>query len=385
MCTVRATSSHITAALTAALAVVPMVNDAVVLHQHRRRAMITQGLDDAAADRVVADQGERADRDLPTELVGHHGQDAGNRLSAGSPGGGVGRVRVDHTADLGHVLVDIGMCGRVGGRVAVAVDEIALEIGDHHRLRGELVVAHSRRLDHQQVVAGHPGRHVAGGPDHETPARQLGVQLRNLGAERGHDIGDLGGDGRAVLVHDLSWLVSWRVVMTGGCHDATQGCQPKLKSSRVRCHRFLIPRELGRPRDRAQDPFVVSRRGEDVSHLSREGELGGSPAPVVDDVDPLARRVGCRVDCHRRRESGPTSGPVRSASHRTRSAARCRIRQGANGGDPTLTVLVGHDGRESAEVRVVVADDHLRALADQPVDPVRRCGPLGQGDRVRLG
>ena len=77
---------------------------------------ITQGLDDAAADRVVADQGERADRDLPTELVGHHGQDAGNRLSAGSPGRGVGRVRVHHTADLGHVLVDIGMCGRVRGR-----------------------------------------------------------------------------------------------------------------------------------------------------------------------------------------------------------------------------------------------------------------------------
>ena len=35
MCTVRATSSHITAALTAARASLPMVNGAVVLHQHR--------------------------------------------------------------------------------------------------------------------------------------------------------------------------------------------------------------------------------------------------------------------------------------------------------------------------------------------------------------
>jgi hypothetical protein len=30
------------------------------------------------------------------------------------------------------------------------------------------------------------------------------VQLRNLGAKRGHDIGDLGGDGWTVLVHGLS-------------------------------------------------------------------------------------------------------------------------------------------------------------------------------------
>src|SRR5207342_3769120 len=77
----------------------------VVLHQYRWRAMITKGLHDPATDRVVANQGERADRDLPTELVAHHGQNAGNGFSARSPGGGGGRVRVDHTADLGHVLV----------------------------------------------------------------------------------------------------------------------------------------------------------------------------------------------------------------------------------------------------------------------------------------
>ncbi|HUR06496.1 MAG TPA: hypothetical protein VM347_28380, partial [Nonomuraea sp.] len=32
-------------------------------------------------------------------------------------------------------------------------------------------------LDDQQVAAGHPGRHVAGGPDHELVAGQLGQPL----------------------------------------------------------------------------------------------------------------------------------------------------------------------------------------------------------------
>ena len=37
-----------------------------------RERLCRQRLDDAAADRVVADQRERADRDLTAELVGDH-------------------------------------------------------------------------------------------------------------------------------------------------------------------------------------------------------------------------------------------------------------------------------------------------------------------------
>ena len=38
--------------------------DAVVSHQHRRRSVLGQQLDDPAADLVVPDPGERPDRDL---------------------------------------------------------------------------------------------------------------------------------------------------------------------------------------------------------------------------------------------------------------------------------------------------------------------------------
>src|SRR3954453_20062636 len=50
--------------------------DSVAAHEHGRRAVLGEGPDDPAADPGVADQGERADRDLPAELVGHRGEDA---------------------------------------------------------------------------------------------------------------------------------------------------------------------------------------------------------------------------------------------------------------------------------------------------------------------
>src|SRR3954454_23867257 len=43
--------------------------DSVAAHQHRRRAVILERLDDPAADLLVADQRERADRDVAAELV----------------------------------------------------------------------------------------------------------------------------------------------------------------------------------------------------------------------------------------------------------------------------------------------------------------------------
>src|SRR5699024_3738569 len=49
--------------------VLPDGERAVVLHQHGGAAMALQRLDDAAADRVVADHGERADGDGAAELV----------------------------------------------------------------------------------------------------------------------------------------------------------------------------------------------------------------------------------------------------------------------------------------------------------------------------
>ena len=164
--------------------------------------MALQRLDDAPADGVVADQRERPDRDLAAELVGHHGQHAWDRLAAGRPRRGVGRVGVHHTVDLRHVLVDIGMRGGVGGRSMITFDQPSFKIGDHHGLRGELVVADARRLDHQQIPAGHSGRDIAGRPHDKIIPRQLGVQCAHLAPESGDVFFDIAERVRIEL-HDV--------------------------------------------------------------------------------------------------------------------------------------------------------------------------------------
>ena len=141
MCTVRATSSHITAALTAARASLPMVN----------RPWLR-----------ISTAGERCPRSVstmprpiesspmsangptgisPPNSSAISGQHARDRLAAGRPGGGVGRVGVHHAADLGHVPVDVGVRGGVArtGR-SVALDQRAVEVADDHAVGGQLVV-----------------------------------------------------------------------------------------------------------------------------------------------------------------------------------------------------------------------------------------------------
>ena len=100
-CTVRAASSHITAALTASRGGAADGEDAVIAHQHRRRSMPGEQLDDPAADLLVADPGERPDRDLTAELVRHRGEHTRDRLAAGGERRRVGAVGVGDAADVG--------------------------------------------------------------------------------------------------------------------------------------------------------------------------------------------------------------------------------------------------------------------------------------------
>jgi hypothetical protein len=140
-----------------------------------------QGLDDAAADRVIADDRERTDRNRAAELVAHHREHARDLLAARRPGGRIGRVRVHDAVDIGHVPVDIGVRGRVGRRIAGSFEQVAVEVADDHRLRIELVIADTRGLDHEDVVevsrAGDALGDVARRPRDEIPARKLGVQV----------------------------------------------------------------------------------------------------------------------------------------------------------------------------------------------------------------
>ena len=140
-------------------------------------------LDDPAADRVVADQRERADRDRPAELVGHRGEHARHRLGARRPGRGVGAVRVHLAVDLGHVPVDVGVRVGVRGRGADAVDGVAVQVAHRDALPGQRVVLHPAALDHEQVRTGHPLADVARGPGDQRVGHQQAVQRGDVLAQ----------------------------------------------------------------------------------------------------------------------------------------------------------------------------------------------------------
>src|SRR3954451_20245053 len=58
---------------------------AVAAQQDGRRAVVGERLDHDAPDLLVTDQGEWGDGDLATELVGHRGEHARDRLPAWRP------------------------------------------------------------------------------------------------------------------------------------------------------------------------------------------------------------------------------------------------------------------------------------------------------------
>src|SRR3954447_17738278 len=154
----------------------PDGEDAVAAHEHRRRPGAGERLDDAAADRVVADQRERAHRDRPAELVGHRGEHAWDLLAARGPRRRVRAVRVHLAVDVRAVPVDVGVRVGVAGRFLHPVHDGAVEVADGDPLPGQLLVHDAAALDHEQVLAGHPLGDVAGGPGHQPVAGEVGVQ-----------------------------------------------------------------------------------------------------------------------------------------------------------------------------------------------------------------
>src|SRR5919106_3513374 len=125
---------------------------AVRAHQDGPRAPAGERLDDAAAELLVADQGERTDRDLAAELVGDRGHDAGDRLAAYGPRGGVGAGGVDDPADVRQVAVDVTVSGGVARGCQRPVDGVAVQVADDHGVRRELLVGDAAGLDHHQLV-----------------------------------------------------------------------------------------------------------------------------------------------------------------------------------------------------------------------------------------
>ena len=266
-----------------------MVNGAVVLHQHRRRAMTAQRLDDPPADRVVADQRERADRDLAAELVGHHRQHARDRPRRARPrrwrtssGCAPPRRPPACACRRRHAR----RCPRTanGRRRPGSPSRSVTTIASGR----QLVVAHPGRLDHQQVVTRHPGRHVAGRPHHQPPARQLRVQRRDLGPQPGHDLGD----GRS----DRHRCVSFQ--------------HPRRRSTRQ--HADVPGSEL--------DLVKFARIGQQIGHRPRQAEADGVPAQLC---TTWIRSSCALVAEFTVTDSGSSPHPsLWGASHRARSAAR---------------------------------------------------------------
>ena len=102
MWTLRATSSHMTAALTAARPSRADGEDPWFRMRTAGDRLPLEGLHDPASDRVVPDQGEGPYGNQAHRTRRRHGQHAGDRLAARSPGRRVRRVGVHHAADLRH-------------------------------------------------------------------------------------------------------------------------------------------------------------------------------------------------------------------------------------------------------------------------------------------
>ncbi len=186
---------HITAALTAARASAPMVNTPWL-----RISTAGERWPDRVSTMPRPMESSPIRANGPTGIAApnssaHRGQHARHRFAPRRPGARVRRVGVHYPADVRHVPVDIRVGGSVARRGQLAVDDGAIQIADDHRVGGQLVVGHATRLDHQQVVARHPRRDVAGGPDHQLISDQLGVQRRDLPAQAGNGTGDSGSDG----------------------------------------------------------------------------------------------------------------------------------------------------------------------------------------------
>ncbi len=201
-CTVRATSSTHHGGLHRGPGVAADGEGAVVLHQHRRercpRSVSTMPRPMESSPISANGPTGISPPNSSAIMVSTHGIG----FAARGPGRGVGRVGVHDAADLRHVPVDVGVRGGVARRcVRRPRRSVPSRSQTTMSSGGELVVATPRRLDHHQVAAGHPRGDVAGGPDHQLVAGQLGVQLR-------HGVPQLGDGGVDVTGHSHGRSVS---------------------------------------------------------------------------------------------------------------------------------------------------------------------------------
>jgi hypothetical protein len=140
------------------------------------------GLVDVAAGDGFVVQGRGAG-DGAVEVVcvgGAEGRDGESGL--GEAGGELG-VSVDDGADGGEFAVEQGVGVEVGGGLEVAVDDLAVEIGDDHVLGTELVVVDAGGLDDDEALLAVYSAGVTEGVKDEAAADEFEVGFEDGSAE----------------------------------------------------------------------------------------------------------------------------------------------------------------------------------------------------------
>src|SRR6478735_7543517 len=163
--TVRATSSHMTAALMAARALSPMLNTPWA---------------------CMSTAGERCPESVATTP----------RPISSPP------MRANGPTGIGppnSSAIAVSTHGIASPRAAHAVDDVRVEVDDDHRLGRELLERHAARLDHDEVLAGDPRRHVPARPRHQPVAHELLVER----ADRPPQLVDKRSHRASVSVHKI--------------------------------------------------------------------------------------------------------------------------------------------------------------------------------------
>jgi hypothetical protein len=108
---------------------------------------------------------------------------------------------------------------------------------------------------------------------------------------------------------------------------------------------------------------------EHIADRERELNLGWSEAPVVHEVKSAAvagRRAARR---HRVRKIAPSRVISSRSEPGHQGASEILVRDGPDTGDASRTDVAGRDCRPLAEVRMVVAGDHVSAVGVEPFEP----------------
>ena len=138
-------------------------------------------VDVAAADGLIREW--RGARDGAVEVVGVCGAEGGDGHAGLGEGSGVLGVGVDDGADGRELAVEERVGVEVGGRAECAVNDLAVEVCDHHVLGAEVVVVDARRLDHDEPLLTIDARGVAEGVKDEAALDEFEVGFEDFFAK----------------------------------------------------------------------------------------------------------------------------------------------------------------------------------------------------------